>query len=52
MHFGKGEHAGKSFESWIEYADELVRTARGWRSRRRVATPMMNRGDASLLGPG
>ena len=52
MHFGKGEHEGKTFESYIEYADELVRTEAGWRSRKRVATPIMNQGDASLLGPG
>lgn len=52
MHFGKGEHEGKTFESWIEYADELVRTPDGWRSRRRVATPQKNVGDPTLLGPG
>ncbi len=51
MHFGKGEHEGKTFESWIEYRDELVRTARGWRSRKRVGTPQMQQGDPSLLGP-
>ncbi len=52
MHFGKGEHEGKTFESWIEYADELVRTAEGWRSRKRLARAIMNQGDVSLLGPG
>lgn len=52
MHFGKGEQQGKSFESWIEYADELERTTHGWRSRKRVATPQMNVGDPSVLGPG
>ena len=52
MHFGKDEHEGKTFESWIEYADEFVRTADGWRSRKRVARAQMNQGDASLLGPG
>ena len=52
MHFGKGEHEGKTFESWIEYAEELVRTPGGWRSRKRVAHAQMNRGDISLLGPG
>ena len=51
MHFGKGAHEGKTFESWIEYADELVRTSKGWRSRKRVANPQMNQGDISLLGP-
>jgi hypothetical protein len=49
MHFGKGEHEGKSFESWIEYADDLVRGREGWRSRKRVARVQMNQGDASLL---
>lgn len=52
MHHGKGAHEGKTFESWIEYADEFVRTPQGWRSRKRVATPQMNEGDPSLLGPG
>jgi len=52
MHFGKGEHEGKTFESWIEYSDELVRTNRGWRSRKRTARVQMNQGDASLLGAG
>jgi len=52
MHHGKGEHAGKTFESWIEYRDELVRTPQGWRSRRRVAIPQMQAGDPTLLGPG
>jgi hypothetical protein len=51
MHQGKGEHEGKSFESWIEYADELIRTPLGWRSQKRVARPQMNAGDVSLLGP-
>jgi 3-phenylpropionate/cinnamic acid dioxygenase small subunit len=52
MHFGKGEHEGKTFESWIEYSDEFVRTNRGWRCRKRIARVQMNQGDASLLGPG
>ena len=52
MHFGKGEAEGKTFESWIEYADELVRTPAGWRSRKRAARAMMNQGDPSVLGPG
>ena len=51
MHFGK-EDETKTFESFIEYADELVRTADGWRSRKRVASPKMNVGDPSILGPG
>ncbi len=52
MHFGKGEHEGKTFESFIEYADELLRGESGWRSHKRVATVFMNQGDISLLGPG
>jgi hypothetical protein len=51
MHFGKGEHEGKTYEAYLEYADELVRTAAGWRSHKRVATASMQQGDASLLGP-
>ena len=52
MHMGKGLQAGKTYESWIEYADELVRTDEGWRSRRRVCRAMMEQGDRAVLGPG
>ncbi len=52
MHFGKGEHEGKTYETWIEYADELIRTKAGWRSCKRVARASMHQGDPSLLGPG
>ena len=52
MHFGKGEHEGKTYETWIEYADELIRTQSGWLSRKRVARASMHQGDPSLLGPG
>jgi hypothetical protein len=52
MHFGKAAHEGKTYEMWGEYRDELVRTAAGWRSRKRVARAHMHQGDASLLGPG
>ena len=50
MHFGKGEHEGKTFESWIEYSDELFRTPQGWRSRKREGRSQMNQGDITLLG--
>ena len=52
MHMGKGAHEGKTYETWIEYTDELVRTAEGWRSHKRVARAQMHQGDPSLLGPG
>jgi hypothetical protein len=52
MHMGKGEHEGKTYETWIEYADEFIRTPEGWRSRKRVARARMHQGDPSLLGPG
>ena len=52
MHMGKGEHEGKTYESWIEYADELIRTPEGWRSCKRLARANMHQGDPSLLGPG
>ena len=52
MHQGKGEHEGKSYETWIEYCDELRRGPDGWRSYQRLARPRMHRGDVSLLGPG
>lgn len=52
MHFGKGAHAGKTYETWIEYSDELVRTRAGWRSQSRLGRAMMHQGDPSLLGPG
>lgn len=51
MHVGKGAHAGKTYEVWIEYADGLVRTADGWRSAKRVATASIQQGNPSLLGP-
>ncbi|MFP6655948.1 MAG: nuclear transport factor 2 family protein [Myxococcota bacterium] len=51
MHFGKGDHKGKRYEMWGEYRDEFVRTASGWRIRKRVARPRMHDVDASLLGP-
>jgi 3-phenylpropionate/cinnamic acid dioxygenase small subunit len=50
MHFGKDEHAGKTYETWLEYADEWRRDAAGWRSEKRVAKAMMQQGDPSLLG--
>jgi hypothetical protein len=52
MHMGRGEHEGKTYETWIEYADELVRTPTGWLSCRRIARAKMHQGDPSLLGPG
>lgn len=52
MHQGKGEHQGKRYETWIEYADWLVRTDSGWLSEKRVARAQMQEGDPSLLGPG
>jgi len=52
MHFGEGIHVGKTYETWIEYADELVRGARGWRSAHRTGRAWMHQGDPSLLGPG
>ena len=51
MHHGKGPHEGKTFESWIEYADDLIRTPNGWRSHHRVAHVQMNQGDITLLVP-
>jgi len=52
MHMGKGEHEGKTYETWIEYRDELIRTDAGWRSQKRVGHAQMHQGDPSLLGPG
>jgi hypothetical protein len=49
MHFGKGEHEGKTYEVWMDYADEWVRTPEGWRSIKRVARGSMQLGDPSLL---
>lgn len=50
MHFGKDEHAGKTYETWLEYADEWARRNDGWRSVSRTARAMMQQGDPSLLG--
>ena len=52
MHLGKNEHEAKTFESFIEYSDELVRADPGWRSRKRIARVFMNLGDPAVLGPG
>ena len=52
MHMVKGAHQGKTYESWIEYSDALIRTPEGWRSRRRDGRVIMDQGDRSLLGPG
>lgn len=52
MHMGKDVHAGKTYETWIEYADELIRTQGGWRSEKRIGRTKMHQGDPSLLGPG
>lgn len=52
MHFGKGQHEGKTYEAWIEYSDEFVRTSAGWRSGKRIGRTQMQRGDPSLLAPG
>ena len=52
MHMGKAEHAGKTYETWIEYKDQLDRKGDAWLSRRRDARVMMDQGDRSLLGPG
>ncbi len=52
MHHGRGEHEGKRYETFIEYADEWVRTAAGWRIARRTSSVQMQGGDPSLLGPG
>jgi len=52
MHMGKGEHEGKTYETWIEYRDDLVRDGARWLSRRRRARAIMDQGDRSLLGPG
>lgn len=49
---GKGEQPSKTYETWIEYADDLLRTQDGWRSRRRVCRVLMDQGDRSVLGPG
>jgi len=52
MHQGRGEHEGKRYETWIEYADQWRRTPQGWRSFQREAHVQMQDGDPSLLGPG
>ena len=50
MHFGKDEHAGKTYETWLEYSDEWIRGAKGWRSVKRTAHATMQQGDPTLLG--
>lgn len=50
MHFGKDEHEGKTYETWLEYSDQWLRGPAGWRSVSRVAKAMMQQGDPTLLG--
>lgn len=49
MHFGKDAHEGKTYETWLEYADEWVRGTQGWRSVKRKAVASMQQGDPSLF---
>ena len=49
-HQGAGERAGlEPYEAFGDYEDLLVRTADGWRIRRRSLTIRMSRGDPAVL---
>jgi hypothetical protein len=51
-HVGVGRAAGQSYEMAGEYADELRRTPRGWRSVARTARVFFELGSREVLGPG
>ena len=51
-HSGAGRLLGKSYTMWGEYADELVRTSRGWRVKDRVYTVACVEGDPAIVQGG
>jgi 3-phenylpropionate/cinnamic acid dioxygenase small subunit len=51
-HAGEGRHAGESYVMWGEYADELVRTAEGWRVVDRIYTLAVSQGNPALVSRG
>ena len=51
-HSGVGAHAGADYTMWGEYADRLVRTAKGWRIADRVYTLAVATGDPAVVAGG
>jgi len=49
---GAGQKAGRTYELFGEYRDELRRTAHGWRIARRVVKVLHEQGDRGVLGSG
>ena len=49
VHRGSGGYDGALYSMWGQYADELVRTAAGWRVARRVYSCQLTEGPAAVV---
>lgn len=49
VHRGCGGYDGALYSMWGQYADELVRTADGWRVARRIYTCQLTEGPAAVV---
>lgn len=52
VHRGRGAHEGALYAMWGQYADDLVRTAAGWRVARRVYTVALTEGPSAMVAGG
>lgn len=52
VHRGRGAHEGALYSMWGQYADDLVRTADGWRVARRVYTCQLTEGPPEVVSGG
>lgn len=52
VHRGRGTHEGALYSMWGQYADDLVRTAAGWRVARRVYTCQLTEGPPAVVSGG
>ena len=52
VHRGRGTWDGALYSMWGQYADDLVRTADGWRVARRVYTVALTEGPAAVVAGG
>lgn len=51
-HAGRGAQAGRHYEVWAEYEDQLQRGPDGWRIARRTMHVHHETGTREVLGPG
>lgn len=52
VHRGRGAQEGALYSMWGQYADDLVRTAAGWRVARRVYTVALTEGPPAVVAGG